>query len=283
MNQEAILLDLLRVVSHHRARLATPIRTVQKVYSEADKENNPFADPIFTHSNPAPNRPLLLIEPSYKINGDDRIKASTGSASLNLEKDSKIDSSSTSVPEQDAQAGAPSILHSTTDDNVAAKSSTNSKVSTTSISDPKIQNILPDGSIQNNHEKQQSNKVSTEKVREETEKGPSPEDINPGGSAFEKPLLNDPESTDGKADGPSATPFAREVGDRASISTPALEENIVLGVALEGSKRTLKIEEGVVPFPSVMESKELAACQNGNILASSGKDKKESQIDISGS
>ena len=43
MKQESILLDLLRVISHHRARLATPIRTVQKIYGEADLENVPFA------------------------------------------------------------------------------------------------------------------------------------------------------------------------------------------------------------------------------------------------
>ncbi|KAJ6989795.1 mechanosensitive ion channel protein 2 [Populus alba x Populus x berolinensis] len=33
--KEAVLLDLLRVISHHRARLATPIRTIQKIYSDA--------------------------------------------------------------------------------------------------------------------------------------------------------------------------------------------------------------------------------------------------------
>lgn len=278
MNQEAILLDLLRVVSHHRARLATPIRTVQKVYSEADMENIPFAESIFTRSNPASNRPLLLIEPSYKIYGDDKIKASTGSASLNEEKDSKSDASSTSVAEPDAKARARSILDSTTDDNVAAKSISNStpncKVSTASISDRKIQNMGPDGST-----KQQS-EVSTENVGEETG-GPNPNNVNPVGSAFEKTITHFPESSE--PDSPSATPFTRQEGDRASIVTPALEENIVLGVALEGSKRTLPIEEEVVPHPSVTESKELTTCQNGNILATSGKEKKETQIDISGS
>eukprot|EP00261_Vitis_vinifera_P030782 XP_019072025.1 PREDICTED: mechanosensitive ion channel protein 3, chloroplastic isoform X3 [Vitis vinifera] len=278
---EAILLDLLRVISHHQARLATPIRTVQKEYSMADMEmeNIPFADPIFTRSSAAANRPLLLIEPSYKMNGDDKTKASTGSACQNEEKDANIDASSTSESKPDAKAGASSILDSTTDDNVAAtsisNSSTNSKVSATSISDPKIQNMVTDGSTQNNYEEQQS-EASMEKVRE---------DINPGGSAFEKPSLNFPESGAGKADGlPSATPLAKQDGNRASIATPALEENIVLGVALEGSKRTLPIEEEeMVVSPSGAESKELAACQNGNVSAPNGKDKKEGQIDISSS
>ncbi|GFY96085.1 MSCS-like 2 [Actinidia rufa] len=75
--KEAILLDLLRVVSHHRARLATPIRTVQKIYSEADIDNLPFSNSTFTGSRASGNRPFLLIEPSYKINGDDKAKPST--------------------------------------------------------------------------------------------------------------------------------------------------------------------------------------------------------------
>lgn len=265
--KEAILLDLLRVISHHQARLATPIRTVQKEYSMADMEmeNIPFADPIFTRSSAAANRPLLLIEPSYKMNGDDKTKASTGSACQNEEKDANIDASPTPESKPDAKAGASSILDSTTDDNVAAtsisNSSTNSKVSATSISDPKIQNMVTDGSTQNNYEEQQS-EASMEKVRE---------DINPGGSAFEKPSLNFPESGAGKADGlPSATPLAKQDGNRASIATPALEENIVLGVALEGSKRTLPIEE-----------EEMVVSHN--VSAPNGKDKKEGQIDISSS
>ncbi|MCH98364.1 mechanosensitive ion channel protein 2 chloroplastic-like, partial [Trifolium medium] len=87
---EAILLDLLRVVSHHRARLATPIRTVQKVYSEPASENIPFGDSIFTRSRAAVNRPFLLIEPPYKVNGEDKVKPSTRSTRANEEKDAKI-------------------------------------------------------------------------------------------------------------------------------------------------------------------------------------------------
>ena len=72
--QEAILLDLLRVIGHHRAWLATPTRTLLKVYSDADLENIPFADSIYNRGGVPSNRPLLLIEPSYKINGEDRTK-----------------------------------------------------------------------------------------------------------------------------------------------------------------------------------------------------------------
>nr|CAD1832417.1 unnamed protein product [Ananas comosus var. bracteatus] len=72
--KEAILLDLLRVISHHRARLATPIRTVQKIYGDANLENIPYAETIFSHSSGAANRPFLLVEPLRKINGEDKAK-----------------------------------------------------------------------------------------------------------------------------------------------------------------------------------------------------------------
>lgn len=62
-------LHLFRVISHHRVRLATPLRTVQKIYRDADLDNVPFADSIFSRSR-AKNRPYVLIEPSYKINYD---------------------------------------------------------------------------------------------------------------------------------------------------------------------------------------------------------------------
>lgn len=71
--KEAVLLDLLRVISHHRARLATPIRTVQKIYGDVGMENIPFAETIFNRPDTA-NRPLLLIEPSPRINGEEKAK-----------------------------------------------------------------------------------------------------------------------------------------------------------------------------------------------------------------
>ncbi|KAI6699492.1 hypothetical protein NL676_013816 [Syzygium grande] len=71
--KEAILLDLLRVISHHRARLATPIRTMQRIYGDNDLENVPF-NAGFPQGGVVSNRPFLLIEPPYKINGEDKTK-----------------------------------------------------------------------------------------------------------------------------------------------------------------------------------------------------------------
>ncbi|KAM7520843.1 hypothetical protein LguiB_019805 [Lonicera macranthoides] len=187
--KEAVLLELLRVISHHRARLATPIRTVQKIYSEADTENVPFSDPIFTRSRPAINHhPFLLIEPSYKINSDDKTKDSTRSVRTNQEIDAKAGAPVTSDSKPDANAGSTPVPENTTkmDEKVAPQSSS----------------------------------------------------------------------------------------DTNSRARPALEDNIVLGVALEGSKRTLPIEEEMAP-PQSTEVKELAACRNGN---GNGSDKKDDQI-----
>ncbi|KAK7282890.1 hypothetical protein RIF29_11995 [Crotalaria pallida] len=84
--KEAILLDLLRVIGHHGARLATPIRTIQK--SDADLEIDPFDDTVFTGSNAMPNHPI--IDTSYKV------KPATHSTISNVEKDAKVDETLTS-------------------------------------------------------------------------------------------------------------------------------------------------------------------------------------------
>ncbi|KAK7410462.1 hypothetical protein VNO78_01261 [Psophocarpus tetragonolobus] len=80
--KEAILLDLLRVISHHGAQLATPIRTIQKICSDTDLETDPFDDTISTRSRSKKTRPFPLIDPPYKI------KPST---ITNEDKDTKID------------------------------------------------------------------------------------------------------------------------------------------------------------------------------------------------
>ncbi|XP_027353856.1 mechanosensitive ion channel protein 3, chloroplastic-like isoform X2 [Abrus precatorius] len=82
--KEAILLDLLRVISHHRARLATPIRTVQKMCSDTDLDIDTFDDTIPTHSRSKKNRSFPLIEPHYKV------KPSTHSTITSEGKDAKI-------------------------------------------------------------------------------------------------------------------------------------------------------------------------------------------------
>ncbi|KAI3718030.1 hypothetical protein L1987_70016 [Smallanthus sonchifolius] len=189
--KEAILLDLLRVISHHRARLATPIRTVQRIYRDADIDNVPFSD-IFTQNRAAANRPFLLIEPSYKINGEEKTKPS----------------SRPSINPEDREFKAVTQV-------------TSSELTT---------------------------------------------DPNP------KP------TSEPKASSPQPSPSS---SSSSSNTRSALEDNIVLGVALEGSKRMLPIEDemGIATSPSVSDSKELASCLNGNSgpTTAVGKDQKDDQ------
>lgn len=77
-------MDLLRVISHHGARLATPIRTIQKMYSDSDLEIDPFDDPIFTRSRAKGNHSFPFTNSPYKA------KPSTQSTTINDEKDAKI-------------------------------------------------------------------------------------------------------------------------------------------------------------------------------------------------
>nr|KYP66340.1 MscS family inner membrane protein ynaI [Cajanus cajan] len=220
--KEAILLDLLRVIGHHRARLATPVRTLQKVYSDADLDNIPFADSTFGRgAGTVPNRPLLVIEPSYKINGDDKMKKSAKAAvdqdnktATRTKPDTKTDTMVRGT--QDDTEVDPKVVTSISDANGNSKT----------VVTPK-----PDLEVgENKPLKSDSNKESMEVLE----------------SSSKSKLTGEKK--------PAAQPHA---------SRPVLEENIVLGVALEGSKRTLPIDEEIDNV-TPREAKEMAAFQGGN-------------------
>ncbi|KAK9063153.1 hypothetical protein SSX86_017023 [Deinandra increscens subsp. villosa] len=209
--KEAILLDLLRVISHHRARLATPIRTVQRIYRDADIDNVPFSD-IFTQNRAAANRPFLLIEPSYKINGEDKTNPSSR-PSVNPEEKGE---------DKTNPSSRPSV----------------------------------------NPEEKDGKPVTTSELTTDPNQKPTsePKTSNAGVSATSSPSSSSSGNT----------------------TRSALEDNIVLGVALEGSKRMLPIEDdemGPTTSPTQSESKELASCLNGNggPTTGIGKDQKDEQ------
>ncbi|KAM1023304.1 hypothetical protein TB2_044078 [Malus domestica] len=278
--KEAILLDLLRVISHHHARLATPIRTVQKYYSEADLENVPFADTIFTRSRAATNRPYLLIEPSYKISSDDKGKASTRTMRTNGEKQAQAEAASPSDSKgSDAKAG-PAVTHAQTDDKVAATSSSNSsttsKTSEMPTPEPQTWNPTSDDSVRNNSEMLQSKNESIKYPGKET--GADSKGVSPQKVTAKKPHVASPETGSEKADVPLTTTQPKQDGEKPvaapSTARPPLEENIILGVALEGSKRTLPIEEDMTPSPNAV-SKEFSGSRNGGGSPSVGTDVKD--------
>lgn len=265
-------MDLLRVISHHRARLATPIRTVQKIYGEADLENVPFADTIFTRPRAAANRPLMLIESSHKISSDDKVKASTRSAARNEEKDTKVEATAKTDFESDSKAGLLPLVDSKGDKVTLLATSTASTKSQSGI--------LVADNIDN--EDQPNENIGD--ARRKKMGVLNSEDINRVGAISEKSPATDPESASEKTDSSSIPPakqdIERSVASQSIPRTP-LEENIVLGVALDGSKRILPIEEEMTASPIPAESKELAASRNGNgngFPPSGGKDKKDGQM-----
>nr|KJB64154.1 hypothetical protein B456_010G034900 [Gossypium raimondii] len=248
---EAIMLDLLRVISHHRARLATPIRTVQKIYSEPEIEDIPFADTIFRRSGAATNRPLLLIEPDYKINSDDKAKAPTRANEEIL--------TPTSTSDSKGNTNSGSALDSK-EDKVMASSTNNSGLSSNESG-----NSVPVGSVEVNSEKQLSE--SKGETRKTTSSGRVP--------------VPNPQSANEESEIPLGDSQAKQDVDNKPVPVPSvarpasLEENIVLGVALEGSKLTLPIEEEMSA-----EIEEMGSHQSGSRSHSVGQDKKDNEKSV---
>lgn len=205
------MLDLLTIVGHHRARLATQIRTVQKSYGNADIDNIPFGEDTYSRVRARP----ILIDTSARLSDDKKPRPAS-------REDQKV-KASVSVETKPASGDG------------------------------------PDGSSLSNPEKQEEKKMVPEDIRMKNSKNdhvkstiPSP--ITPWAESTD-PVASKPGK--GKAQGPEAT---ERQGDSSVPGTnpkkesrPAFEDNIVLGVALEGSKRTLPIDEGMNPHLSLSE------------------------------
>ncbi|KAA8546705.1 hypothetical protein F0562_003158 [Nyssa sinensis] len=319
--KETILLDLLRVISHHRARLATPIRTMQKIYSDSDLDNIPFADSTFTRGGAAPNRPFLLIEPHYKINGEDKTK--TRSVRTNGEQDSKAaarptpDSKAAARPTPDSKADAKGGAAQTSDTKAKEVPASDSKAKemqsshtkadakagempnadtkeghiAASISDPKFGDKVKSTSKSSSKVDPKFAEVSTHMVSGDLNQNISnnhPPKKAGLGDAQQNSTIGGPSASlsenGGEKQGKISSTSPSKQSERLPVtqtptsSRPALEENIVLGVALEGSKRTLPIEEGMARPPTQAEVKELATSRNGNGSPAAEKDKKDSQL-----
>ncbi|KAL6227648.1 hypothetical protein ACLB2K_001605 [Fragaria x ananassa] len=296
--KEAILMDLLRVISHHKARLATPIRTVQKMYNDTDLDSMPFADSMYSHGGVSPRRPLLLIEPSYKINGEDKKRSRSGQTSG--ERDGKATVRPSPDPKVDAKVGDSKTSETLTSDtkgdartpNPIPKDDTNA--SKPSPSDPKVGDK---GTI-----KSRSNSKTSSKDAEKSDSDSKAADLisdhltekisgrkqvnNANGNVFQStssnPAFSSSASGADKTSGSVTSPVKQE-GEKMPAAEPpttrpALEENIVLGVALEGSKRTLPIEEEMASASSHADANDLASVRKGNASSNTEKGKKNDQV-----
>ncbi|KAK7309575.1 hypothetical protein RJT34_06419 [Clitoria ternatea] len=273
--KEAILLDLLRVIGHHRARLATPVRTLQKIYSDADLDNIPFADSTFSHGAGAvSNRPLLLIEPPYKINGDDKTKSR--SARPAVDQDNKTAPRTKTDTKVGPSGEADTKVRGTQDDSevdtkvVASNSDAtgNSKTPVILRPHPEVAENKPPKSDSNNANLELPEMSSVEKnIHVKQSKGQTLKSPKPN-IGSESAVSSSSTTIANKAGGLPMNMPTKQQGERKPAtqphsSRPVLEENIVLGVALEGSKRTLPIDEGIDNV-TPREAKEMDACQGGN-------------------
>uniref|UniRef100_A0A1D1Y139 Mechanosensitive ion channel protein 2, chloroplastic n=1 Tax=Anthurium amnicola TaxID=1678845 RepID=A0A1D1Y139_9ARAE len=287
--KETILLDLLRIIRHHRARLATPIRTVQKIYGDAGIENIPYAETIFSHAGAASGRPLLLIEPPTRINSEERNKG------RQVPRLSEEDcAKAASLDPKAATTNSESALHASSD-----KQQVQKKANTGDA------HLDPEGLVESREEKHQlkampgdahvkSNKMdtapstlsspSTKTLLEELDSvAPNSKGSTRSGVAIEKPPVSPSAFGNECADSAGAGISQAKPEGPASPAVsgrPTLEENIVLGVALDGAKRTLPIEDRMDPSTNPVDSMELApfcsASAGGS--PSSTKDKKDGQI-----
>ncbi|GJN37006.1 hypothetical protein PR202_gb25922 [Eleusine coracana subsp. coracana] len=198
--QEAVMLDLLRIVGHHKARLATQIRTVQKSYGNADFDNIPFGEDMYSRVRGRP----LLIDTSAWVSDD---KAKPRPPSHGEQK-------------------------------VKASGSLETK----------------SASPESNSEKQEQRKLAPEDGWVKNTKN---------GNAPTIAASSDPEDTERQVDSTVS------VANPKKEPRPAFEDNIVLGVALDGSKRTLPIDDGTNPYISLSETDQATV-----EAASSLKDKK---------
>ncbi|KAK1370839.1 Mechanosensitive ion channel protein 2, chloroplastic [Heracleum sosnowskyi] len=311
--KEAILLDLLRVISHHRARLATPIRTVQKIYGDADLDSMPFSDSVFTHGRAPADRPLLLIEPSNKINGEGRTKSQTRSSRTNGEQDNKA-AARTSDNQMDVKGGP-------SDAKTKEKSSSDSKEKEASLSVMKENStvgVSPNPDIKKDQKIERVPEYDTKQGEKDVDKilskstgnavskagevlrsnstAPVSNNVTENNSTKKQPKNGKlesaaqniaventssavPKTASNKASSSTSNPKQAErlTDMKVPASRPVSEENIVLGVALDGSKRTLPIDEGMPPFATSTEDKELATSRSKSVSPTIDKDKKDNQ------
>ena len=198
------MLDFLRIVGHHRARLATQTRTVQKSYGNADIDNIPFGEEMY---NRVRGRPLL-IDTSAKVSEGKSKARPTSREERNVKTSASADTKSVSPDSASLSNPDKKEQRKLVPEDSPAKNSKNSHVTSKELS-------------------------------------PSTESVD--SKATVKGETRGPEATERQGDGSVSLPSPKKE------SRPALEDNIVLGVALEGSKRTLPIQEGTDPHVSDSE------------------------------
>lgn len=194
----------------------------------------PFSDSIFSWGATS-KRPLLLVEPSNKINGEDKTKPHVRSAHTNGDEDEKATPRTT-------QSAADAKEDDTKGENIDTK--------------PPRETEFGDHSKKETQTMDMKSPWDTTKLGNAATKSPKSEEKAPEGA-------------------PSASQVKQDVRQQAAPPTKpsSLEENIVLGVALDGSKRTLPIDED----SDTEDTKELAPLRSGGGPTVTQMEKKDSK------
>lgn len=122
--KEVIILDLLKVIGHHSARLATPIRSVQRVIDESEARSSPFRDMRNTNQNQ--RRPFLLVNPQAASSDDD--EGDSDSSDDVLENTSRISRATKIVRNKDsADSGSESESDEPVEDQSVSKTASDIK------------------------------------------------------------------------------------------------------------------------------------------------------------
>lgn len=240
---------------------------MQKIYSDDDLENIPFVDSLGRGPGTVSNRPLAVIESPYKTNADDKTRNhKTGRTKHDTKTDAKVgptvvsDSNVRETPLNSKSDAKAVTSNSNTNEN--SKNGESSMVRPSVGKDEPMESDLNatfKGSVGVPPDTSSSNsKASGFALDDLTQK-----DLKLRQKTDTDNLISSSSSSNADIAGGHHRP-SKQLDERKAAEQPlscrtVIEENIVLGVALEGSKRTLPIEDGM--DDSIKDSKEMAACQ----------------------
>lgn len=231
------------------------------MFTDADLDNVPFSPDSIFNRGAVSNRPLLLVEPSYKINGEEKTnknQAQARSARANGEEDNNKPTSK-STPDHVTDAKGETTL------------SNDSKSKAAPSTDKADSEVGPVPKAETKEDPKAAAKSSTDQKLSSSKKPALNADTKPIEESSPKSQNVGQETTAAassdlgskRSENVSSTSHMKQ-DVRQSVSKPSIEENIVLGVALEGSKRTLPIEEEMTPPSNQEDMKELATLRSGN-------------------
>ncbi|MCO5612350.1 hypothetical protein L7F22_066617 [Adiantum nelumboides] len=292
--KETILLDLLKVISHHHARLATPIRSVQRLSDDSESRSSPYRD--INRSSDSYERPYLLIEATAVAAGRDADQSPSTTTHSVAEFENVVGVSKAEKPKDESLGMETTSQLKLQLEGLDSMGLNSNDITLLGAAFEKPPANIPDsGSLNDGSEIETLEEIgkkskvvnASTKVIDLTQADVSLVDDEKTGVEDQIVLKKgergarerQTSQTQAKGDVKQAPirssnavqaaglPLCKpEGGDQTSSPTskPQLEKNLVLGVALDGPKRTLPLESAVLFSNDKNEQKELVASRNNN-------------------